>query len=193
MSFRAKILLVILIIIALLIAIWIVLRSLTKPPQAVAPTAPGEVTEAPALELVAPRPTLNGVPVTTPEQLETFKNIETIKIVAKNFVERFGSYSVAVNFANFDDLKGSVTDNVWSWLQGQRLELAKKVDPNFIGVTTRALSIKVISSDAEKASVTVTTQREETTTGGQQVSYREMLVKLVLVNKQWLVDGAFWQ
>lgn len=190
MSFRAKIIFIALAVAALLVAIFLVLFFRTKTPIAEAPVAPQVVSEAPAAPAT---PKLNGLPVTTPEQMSQYQNQESIKVAAKNFAERFGSYSVAVNFINFDELRGAVTDTTWEWLKTYRLDLVKKNGPDFIGVTTRVLSTKIISSNATSASVSLATQREETRTSGSAVTYKEMLVKMVLVNKQWLVDGAYWQ
>jgi len=191
MSFRAKMIFVALGIVALIAAILWVLFFRTKAPVAEAPVVPQATPPAPSTPPATPK--LNGVPVTTPAQMNQYKNQESLKVAAKNFVERFGSYSVAVNFVNFDELREAVTDTTWDWLKSYRLDLAKKNGPDFVGVTTRVLSLKIISQSDKQASVLASTQREETRVSGSAVTYKEMLVKMVLVNKQWLVDGAYWQ
>ncbi len=194
MSFRAKIIFIVLAVVALVAAILWVLFFRTKAPRQnlAAPNLGGQAT--PLVPSTPPAvPLLNGQPVTTPRQLEQYKNAESIKVAAKNFVERFGSYSAAVNFVNFDELRGAVTDSTWEWLKSHRLDLAKQNGPDFVGVTTRVLSVKIISQSDQQASVSAATQREETRASGRSVIYRDMLLKMVAVNKQWLVDGAYWQ
>lgn len=116
-----------------------------------------------------------------------------IKNTAINFVERFGSYSVAANFANFDELKPFSTLTVVQWLDQYKIQLTAKQSADFVGVTTKVVSAKIISSSETSASVLTSTQRSETYKTEQKTTYKDMLVKLVWQNNQWLVDGAYWQ
>lgn len=116
-----------------------------------------------------------------------------IKNTAINFTERFGSYSAAANFANFEELKPFSTPMVAQWLDQYKAQLLAKQGADFVGVTTKAVSTKIISSSETVASVLVSTQRLETNKTEQKTTYKDMLVKLVWQNNQWLVDGAYWQ
>lgn len=116
-----------------------------------------------------------------------------IKNQAKNFVERFGSYSAAADFSNFEEIKPLATASLAAWLADYKKQLLAKQTLDFLGITTKAISQKIISSDSNNALVMVSTQREEKTHSGSVVSYRDMLVKLVWQNNQWLIDGAYWQ
>ncbi|MEK9183056.1 MAG: hypothetical protein AAB849_00925 [Patescibacteria group bacterium] len=117
----------------------------------------------------------------------------TIKNSAINFAERFGSYSVAANFSNFAELKPFATPTLAQWLDQYKAQLTAKQGADFVGVTTKAVSSKIISSNDSVASVLVSTQRLETYVNGPKTAYKEMLVKLTLQNNQWLADGAYWQ
>lgn len=116
-----------------------------------------------------------------------------IKNSAINFAERFGSYSVAADFSNFEELKPFSTATVAQWLDQYKMQLTAKQTADFVGITTKAVSTKIISSSETVASVLVSTQRSETYTSGPKTTYKDMLVKLIWQNNQWLVDGAYWQ
>lgn len=116
-----------------------------------------------------------------------------IKNAAINFAERFGSYSVAANFSNFEELKPFSTPTVSQWLDQYKTQLLAKQGADFVGITTKAVSTKIISSNDSVASVLVSAQRSETYVSGPKTTYKDMLVKLVWQNNQWLADGAYWQ
>lgn len=138
---------------------------------------------------------INAVPekkVTT-EDIKVATGETVVKNLTKNFVERFGSYSLESNFSNFDEIEDLVTPTVASWLKTYPQDLRKKLPAGFTGVTTLALSQKVESLTDTEASLSVSTQREETVNGATRVYYQDMKVNLVFTNGQWLVDGAYWQ
>lgn len=192
MSFRAKIIFFGLATLALITAIiWVLLGRRAAAPEEV-PTQP-EAAAPGAIPLPVTIPARPAVTVTTRAELEATQRGESIKVAAKNFTERFGSYSVLANFSNFDELRNVVTEGTWEWLNNYRQELAKQTDPNFIGVTTRVLSTKIVSQSDTEATVLLATQREETLTTGPKISYRDMLLKLTLFNNQWLVYEVNWQ
>lgn len=129
----------------------------------------------------------------TKAEVNAAAKVAAIKNTAINFVERFGSYSVAANFANFEELKPFSTATVAQWLDQYKLQLIAKQSADFVGVTTKVVSAKIISSNDAVASVLAFTQRLEIYASGPQTAYKDMLVKLVWQNNQWLVDGAYWQ
>lgn len=195
MSFRAKIFLyggiILVFLIGLILAI--VLRSKTVVETSVDTNVEVLVANQPAnsvINLVPPPAPVK--PITQAEVKEASK-ITSVQTRVKNFVERFGSYSVEANFQNFEEIKPWATAEVATWLNDYPAQLKKQQVADFIGVTTRVLSQKIITSTETIASVQVSTQREETKTSGQSVTYKDMLVKLVLTNGEWLVDGAYWQ
>lgn len=127
------------------------------------------------------------------DEVSAAAKVAAIKNSAINFAERFGSYSVAANFANFEELKPFSTPTVAQWFDQYKTQVLAKQGADFVGVTTKAVSTKIISSSETVASVLVSTQRLETYKTEQKTEYKDMLVKLVWQNNQWLVDGAYWQ
>ena len=65
------------------------------------------------------------------------------------------------------------------------------------GVTTRVITLDVTNMDELNglASLTITTQREESIDSPQNISvrYQDVLLELVQVNSEWLVSSAKWQ
>ncbi len=116
-----------------------------------------------------------------------------IQVTVKNFVERFGSYSPEANFSNFAEIKSMITNPVADWLKTYPDYLKKQQASDFLGITTRVLSQKITSSSDTAAVVVASTQRAEMRSSGNQVTYKDMQVKLVWSNGAWLVDGAYWQ
>lgn len=163
--------------------------KITEEPSAASPAA-GQVV-SPALPSI---PSAGETKKTlTAAELSAAQKEVAIKNTAKIFVERLGSYSPGANFANLDELKGLVTASVATWLEQYKKQLPSRESAGFLGVTTRVISQKLISSDATHASVLASTQREEIIGNSPNLYYKDMLVKLVWQNNQWLVDGAYWQ
>lgn len=195
MSFRSKIiffgLIGLLVIVGLILAI--VFRSKKMPTTE--EQTPGRLNGLPAGILASPTVPSAEVkkPPLSPAELSAAQKELALKNQAKLFTERFGSYSPAANFANFDELKSIVTPSVAIWLEQYKKQLLAKQAPEFLGVTTVVVSQKIISSADKQASVMVSTQQEEMLASGTKISYRDMLLKLVWQDNRWLVDGAYWQ
>lgn len=193
MTFRAKI--IFFGLIGLLVIVGLVLAIVFRPKKApLAEEAAVSVVNAPGAPL--PPLTIPSAEVRKPltaAELSAAQKELAIKNQTKLFVERFGSYSPAANFANFDELKPIVTKAVANWLEQYKKQLTEKQEADFLGVTTKVISQKIISSDAAKASVLASVQREELFGSGPKVSYKDMRVELVWQNNEWLVDGAYWQ
>src|SRR3989339_72011 len=125
----------------------------------------------------------------TQEEVKVANNELAIKNVAKNFVERFGSYSMEANFSNFAEIQDLVTPTVAAWLKIYPEDLKKKNPLGFESVTTLALSQKIENLQKNKASVIVSTQRQQRINGVDSLSYNDMKLNLVLSKGVWLVDG----
>lgn len=193
MSFRTKIL-IITALIVLVVVIGIILAVAYWPGQKTAETPPAG--GAPATTTIPNIPG-GGViqapkPLTQAEMSEAEREI-MIKNQTKNFVERFGSYSQEANFSNFVELLPVVTSNVASWLKIYPQQLKEKNGADFIGVTTKVVTQKILSVSPTSASVMASAQREETRTNGTTRVYKDIKVNLVFANNEWLIDGAYWQ
>lgn len=193
MSFRSKVLFFTLI--GLLVVAGLVLALVFRPKNVSVDREAGSVANvnAPSSAPGAGTSAASAVKPLTQAELTAAQKETAVKNQAKLFVERFGSYSPGADFANFDELKTIVTPSVAQWLEEYKKQLLAKQAPNFSGVTTRVVSQKIISLEDKKASVLASAQQEEILGQTPNVSYQDMLVKLVWRNDEWLVDGAFWQ
>jgi len=113
--------------------------------------------------------------------------------LAKQFVARFGSYSNESTFENIRDLLPLMSE---SYAQKTEADLASKVAPKeYYGVTTRVITAKTTASSADKATVLLNTQRQESVGSPQnsQVKYQEIQVGFVKEAGVWKIDSATWK
>lgn len=194
MSFRAKIIIGIVAVVVILGGIigFLIWRSY-KAKQVTAPPPAGQLPAAPTPSATSGIPTAPAPKLMTPAQLNAAAREVAIKNRARDFVERFGSYSKEANYANLAELQPMITAPVAKWLEQYPRALKEKEPAGFIGVSTFVITQKITKSDASSAEVMVSAQREETTTNGVNRYYKDILVKLVLVGDVWKIDGAYWQ
>jgi hypothetical protein len=119
--------------------------------------------------------------------------------LASSFAERFGSYSNQSDFRNITDLKIFMTDKmkVWSSDHIQKLREGNKFNENYYGITTKAVSRKVIEHDEQlgKAMIIVSTRRAEATDrieNTTNVFSQDLTLTLLKVGADWKVDSAYW-
>jgi hypothetical protein len=111
-----------------------------------------------------------------------------VKQVAKNFVERSGSYSNQNNNAHIDEVLSLVTDKVATWLKSQMIEPSE----NYYGVTTKVIASSVKNLSGEEAVVEVGVQRIITEDSKEKTEYATGNVNLVNIDGEWMIDGLFW-
>lgn len=124
---------------------------------------------------------------------------DDIKKIAEFFAERFGSYSNQSNYGNIVDLKLFMTEKMQVWADNYVDELKASNNGNaaYYGVTSIAIASKANSFNATSgtAEVLVTTQRQESSVGGENKDpyYQDVLISLTKEGGEWKVDSAFWQ
>jgi len=115
------------------------------------------------------------------------------------FSERLGSYSNQSDYGNFTDLKIYMTASFQDWVNKYvaTLKSQSSASSGYYGISTKALTTDVKNFDdkAGRASITVTTERRESTekiNGG--TPYQQKIdLDFVKVNGDWLIDRAYWQ
>lgn len=123
-------------------------------------------------------------------------NKSNVLVLASSFAERFGSYSNQSDFQNIRDLFPFMTESMRNWAEGyvetQRINISSRT---YIGVSTKALSRKFLSFSENEADVLVSTQRRESTgaMANENITYRDMELKLVKDGEEWKVDGVWWK
>lgn len=167
--------------------LWRLFAPSTPPPtEEVVDTTPepNEVAKTPE------RP--NAPPVVpTEDRTATF----SVQSLAKTFTERFGSYSTEADFQNLTDVLPLMTT---AYAAETEAFLATAIPPSeYYGVTTRVVSIKILSSDETlgTASLEVSTQREEAKGSAQNISirYQTLALSFLKENDTWKVSAATWK
>jgi cytoskeletal protein RodZ len=120
-----------------------------------------------------------------------------LKPIAKNFTERFGSYSSDSNFENITKLEIYMSASLKKWAEKyveEQRESMSSDDPYF-GITTKALSITVdsVNEESGKAEFTVSTQRNQVKEGEEtEVIYQNIKLKFITEDGGWKVNEANW-
>lgn len=121
------------------------------------------------------------------------------QLVARSFVERFGSYSNQSDYQNFSDLREFMTDSFAAWVFEQYVP---QLESRYEGQAYYGIETKVISQQTESfnegegsAQVLIKTQRQifDSVSGVPQVEYQDIQLNLIHEGENWLVDSAFWQ
>lgn len=114
--------------------------------------------------------------------------------VARNFAERFGTYSSDLPGENIKQLLGQCTSKMARYLDTMEIDYQAK---EFKGITTKSISNKITDMADNQAEILVQTQRQESKKINDQLSvetlYQDIKINLVKSDKQWLVDSAYWQ
>ena len=185
MSPKQKILLIIVVILVVAGLIFLVVSG---PKEDEEPGGPDQTAEdgSPQIENgkeVEPA----GVEISPEEQLK-----RTLSSRARSFTARYGSFSSDSNFQNLYELKSKMTPSFWQ----EKEVYIKEAEPvaTFYGISTKALSIKLIEFDPEtKTEFLVSCQCQETRDSAQKVIYQDIKIVFVKVGDNWLVDNAQWQ
>lgn len=127
------------------------------------------------------------------EKEKASSNERAIRRVARYFISRWGSYSNFTNFANINDVKGFITPEFQSQLEGLSRIFSEQVKEEYSGITTKVLSINIESFDDTSAVIVAKTQRQQESSGaGAETFYQDARVNLTKGQDGWLVEGAEW-
>ena len=114
--------------------------------------------------------------------------------VGRIFVERFGSYSTEVDYANVDDVIPLATKSLQERLQ-ELAEEARETDSGaYYGVSTNVIKITTDEQTETAMTLTVKTQREEAfdSPANTSVRYQDIRLEFVKVGEDWFVDSFEW-
>jgi hypothetical protein len=131
------------------------------------------------------------VPAGTPIKPATSEEAEknTVKNLARIFLERYGSYSTDSNYDNIRDLQSLSTPNLWMTLQTR---IGRPQTGDYAGSLARVYTseVKEWSKDISKVSVRLT---QDTEKNGEAAEVRyDSDVTLKKINGEWLVDAFTW-
>lgn len=128
-----------------------------------------------------------------PNEPNSFENpIILPETTVRGFVERFGSFSSESDFGNVEDVLPLVTTGLANELQ----QLTQTAIPAsaYYGVSTRVIAMQSQGQTETEATFLVQTQREEAIDrpANNRVYYQDMEVSLVKEGDTWLVSGYTW-
>jgi len=121
---------------------------------------------------------------------ETEKN--GVRQLARIFTERYGSYSTDSNFQNVKDLESLSTNDLWQVLKAKIGTTQNGSE--YLGMSTKVVSMKLTKWGASSAQVDLDTLRKEEKSGGAITSKNQSItVYLVKTSGKWLVDDVKWE
>lgn len=136
---------------------------------------------------IAPTPT-EGLKAAPQPTEEAVKN--SVRQLAKIFIERYGSYSSDNNYQNIKELEGLVTKNLWTKLSAQ---MRQPRPAGFTGVTTVVISNVLSKWDVTGATASLQALRTEFSNGTTAEKQQAAEVWLVKKGEDWLVDKFEWK
>lgn len=160
--------------------------------------------EEPMVNIVdLPEPTNTAPPtnVAEPQEPEPETPTSTIPVetqlkrLARNFAERYGTFSNHNDFENLENLTGFMTESFKEETEAFVEERRQQVDPDapYYGITTKVLSVSTQDFDEEGGRMVVTfeTRRSETdTAAGTSKTFEENAeLEFVKENERWLVNS----
>lgn len=197
MSRRAKIIILIVFVLVVVLVVLLLFLGRRRVASVSAP-APGVSPEnAPVVSAPAAPPVPFGA-VSAPAQGGAVEvSAASREAFVRSFVERYGSYSNQSDFENLEDLYPFMTQRLRQQTEKfVRDERAREVrGTSYVGVTTRALSVRTASESATEARVLVSAQRQEATAANPsgRVYYQDIELSLKNVGDAWRVDAAVWK
>lgn len=115
-----------------------------------------------------------------------------ITLASRNFAERFGSYSSDSGNINLHELKGLATPALYAKLLSKGNFL--NAESGYYGVSSKALRLEILKSDALSASVLAGLQRSEIKGQSQPFVFTQnLLLELTKQSGKWQVASADWQ
>lgn len=182
MSWRAKIIIGIVIVAILALLVWLIVagrRSILEDlPVASTPAVSPSQSIQPVRSLQPPSRT--GAPA-----LDAF---------ARSFAERYGSFSNQSGFANLKELLPFMTEEL---RQESEAMMARATTANapYSGTTTKALAIKEQKVEDSAATFLISTQRRESTAQNPsaRIYYQDLELFFLKIDEEWKVNRAVWK
>jgi hypothetical protein len=154
------------------------------------PTAPGGTA---AVNVPAAAP---AEPAQPPQASEEELLTRSLVVAARDFTERYGSYSSEGEFRNLEALLPVMTARFRSETEAYiARERARPTTGEFVGVTTRALNAVPSGAVTAGSPVTVRALAQRTTVdaAGERVGYETLVLVLRYVGAVWQIDSARWE
>jgi len=134
-------------------------------------------------------PVINQSKELTPAEKKELEHQE-LMVQARNFIERYGSFSTDANFTNLYELKDEMTNRFW---QETEKSFDKAQDNTFYSISTKVLNITEKNFSDNLATYSVSTQRKETKNQVEKILYQNAEIKMLKQSGNWLIDSVSWK
>jgi len=197
LTLRARIFIIISIIVLIILAVSITLVVISKQNKAVEGVVEEGQTNTSQSQTgeqninIGIQPTEINQNITIKPQTTEEKMRLASENIAKIFTERYGSYSTDNPGQNLKDLETMSTPDLWKVLKNKIETMTTSKE--FTGVTTQAFSSSIIFYENDKAIVNIISAREENKNGVLRNFNQEAEVTLVRSGSNWLVDNIKWK
>ena len=115
------------------------------------------------------------------------------KDLAIFFIERFGTYSSDANFANIDDLRGFMTDNMRLSMDDYKKSVPKRDKYYAVSAQIAAIDAKMFSLSSRSAVFDAIVEREEDAGNSRDNYAQQVEISLKQNNTgQWKVNNIVW-
>lgn len=139
------------------------------------------------------QPLVNNQPQELTLEQEADLRKKELMIEARNFIERYGSFSTDSQFTNLYELKDEMTNRFWQETEKYIASQQIKKSQEFYGVSTKVLNISENNSSNNLIIYSALTQRKETKNQTEKILYQSAELKMVKQGNGWLVDGVSWK
>lgn len=114
--------------------------------------------------------------------------------VARNFAERFASFSTDNNYLNLEEVKLLATTRLKAELDKIMAQGRKSAElSSYYGVSSKVVKLTVEEFNESASKVIITLQRQETKAGQpSSVRYQNLNLSLIKAGESWLVDSFAW-
>lgn len=115
-------------------------------------------------------------------------------VIARTFVERFGSYSTDIDYKNVEDVMTLATAGLTGQLGDLLSDARNAPETGYYGVSTHVISVDTVDETDTTATLEMTTQRQETidNPSNTSVRYQDIVIELTKSGNRWLVSNFTW-
>lgn len=129
-----------------------------------------------------------GMPVKKLTSVEVEQN--GVEQLAKIFAERYGTYSTDSNFQNIKDVQDLVTPSLWSKLKAK---ITTGPAANFVGATAKVITSNLSDWDGASATVQMQATVVKEQNGVSTTLHQNVTVSMVKNGSSWLVSDFVWK
>lgn len=202
MSLRARIFIIVSVVVLIILGISIFLMSnfgkkIVSPSTPAAQNLPSTTQTNNSPTNAATQPVANTPTPTIPVNI-TSEDIEknATKQLAKIFIERYGTYSTDSGSDNIRDVRSLVTPALWATLSARPGDTVvnENMAPSgvFYGISTQVFSMELINWLQDSAMISLQLVRTEERNGTRAAKHQNTEINMVKQNGKWLVQNFKW-